>query len=65
MADSIVGGESAGGTFKGLLASLTVQHPTPVHSADKGQAVVTGVLGMCSEAWVLQKMAPGLLLSQG
>lgn len=33
VADSIVGGESAGGTFKGLLASLTVQHPTPVHFA--------------------------------
>lgn len=33
VADSMVGGESAGGTFKGLLASLTVQHPTPVHFA--------------------------------
>lgn len=34
VADSMVGGETAGGTFKGLLASLTVQHPTPVHSAE-------------------------------
>lgn len=32
-ADSAAGGESAGGTFKGLLASLTVQHPTLVHTA--------------------------------
>lgn len=56
----MVGGETAGGTFKGLLASLTVQHPTPVHSADRRQAVVTGVLGTCSEAWELQEMAPGL-----
>lgn len=33
LADSVVGGESAGGTFKGLLASLTVQYPTSVHPA--------------------------------
>lgn len=65
LADSVVGGESAGGTFKGLLASLTVQYPTSVHPADIGQAVVTGVLGICSGAWMLQEMVPGPLLPQG
>lgn len=50
VADSIVGGERAGGTFKGLLASFTVQHPTSVDPADRGQPVVMGVLGMCSGA---------------
>lgn len=33
MADSMVGGESAEGAFKGLLASLTVQRSTPVDPA--------------------------------
>lgn len=50
MADSVVGGESAGETFRGLLASLTVQHPTPVDPADRGQAVVMGVLGILGGA---------------
>lgn len=61
VADSMVGGESAGVTFRGLLASLTVQHPTPVDPADRGQAVVMGVLGTLSGSgpWVVQETAPG------
>lgn len=35
VAGSMVGGESAEETFRGLLASLTVQHPTPVDPADR------------------------------
>lgn len=39
MAGSILGGESAGGTFKWLLASLTVQHPTSVDPARDYSAI--------------------------
>lgn len=47
VAGCIVGGESAGGPFKGLLASLTVQHPTPVHFASihSATAALKGVKG--------------------
>lgn len=46
LAESMVGGKSAGGTFKRFLASLTEQHPTSVDPADIGQAVVMGVRGL-------------------
>lgn len=65
MADSILGGESAGGTFTRLLASLTVQHPTSVDPADRGQPVVPGVLAICSGTWVPQEMVLGPFLPQG
>lgn len=70
VADSIVGGESTGGTFKGLLASLTEQHPTPVDPADRGQAVVMGVLGTLSGSGTrgggaCRRQPPGPFLSLG
>lgn len=55
LAESMVGGESAGGTFKRFPASLTEQHPTPVDPADIGQAVVMGVMGSLR---VVQETAP-------
>lgn len=60
MADSMVGGESAEGAFKGLLASLTVQRSTPVDPADRRQAVAMGVLGTLrgSGPWVVQETGP-------
>lgn len=67
VADPMVGRESAGVTFRGLLASLTVQHPTPVDPADRGQAMVMGVLGILngSGPWVVQETDPRPFLFQG
>lgn len=64
LAESMVGGKSAGGTFKRFLASLTEQHPTSVDPARvhtpiaalrnaKGKAGV----GCCPGTWPPQSLA--------